>query len=369
MGLQFELTKPPADENAPDGDDPAVLQMRLSMAHANMSALLDAEATRQREHDELKGKITLLEGEVNTHLTRAAEAEARASEFRTRLVRSQASRDRLSVELLQIKKEIAHQATRRQYVMEASTMSQSRAVEFLQEKSGEDLDGALRMQHSTICELQSENARLRSEKLEQRRQFKAEIERKDVVIQRLRATEETLRLSMQPTCSNRQQQTSTVLRTSPSGLRPAMLLRQAPEGRSLRLGTIAPRSSNITELRSTSELSAPAPSSRGARAVPRTCTEFTAALRTPRLSNPALSPSVKKADSKKKAQPEGQACKGRATVEAVALASKQGTSGGDEGALNKPYMRLWPCDVAALALGSLLPLISVTVSYWMMLSF
>lgn len=30
------------------------LQMRLSMAQANVNALLDAEATRQREHDALK---------------------------------------------------------------------------------------------------------------------------------------------------------------------------------------------------------------------------------------------------------------------------------------------------------------------------
>ncbi|CDJ65883.1 hypothetical protein, conserved [Eimeria necatrix] len=48
----------------------------------------------------------------------------------------------------------------------------------------EDLSSALRMQHTTICELQSENARLNSEKNEQRRQLREEIERKNAIIKR-----------------------------------------------------------------------------------------------------------------------------------------------------------------------------------------
>ncbi|CDJ27743.1 uncharacterized protein EMH_0034420 [Eimeria mitis] len=64
-------------------------------------------------------------------------------------------------------------------------MSETRAVEFLQQRSGDDMFNAVRMQHSVICELQSENARLKSEKMEQKRHFKAAIQHRDSVIKRL----------------------------------------------------------------------------------------------------------------------------------------------------------------------------------------
>ncbi|OEH73690.1 hypothetical protein cyc_05595 [Cyclospora cayetanensis] len=163
--------------------------MRLSMARANVNTLLEADARREREHELLKNRVSVLEDEIHSHVSRATEAEARAADFRTRLVRANASKDRLAAELVQAKKQLDIESTRRQYLSEATLMSETQALEFLQGERGEGIDGALRLQHSAICELQSENARLRSEKMEQRRQLKAEIQRKDVVIQRLKSTE------------------------------------------------------------------------------------------------------------------------------------------------------------------------------------
>ncbi|KAL8428525.1 hypothetical protein Efla_003296 [Eimeria flavescens] len=200
------------------------------MARASINALMDGEASRQREHNALKNKVATLEGQLKSHAVRTSEAEAAARECRTRLLRLQASRNRLAEELLQIKREAEREAALKQYSVEASLMTESKAVEFLHDKCGVgdisrrlagppqvtadsslrfaaaafrcnihkcgllfltacssllkalsqgDLDKALRMQHGKICQLQSENARLRSEKLAQRRHFKAEVERRE----------------------------------------------------------------------------------------------------------------------------------------------------------------------------------------------
>ncbi|CDI74755.1 hypothetical protein, conserved [Eimeria praecox] len=156
VGLQFELTQPSANPD-PDGtenESPSVLQTRLSMAKENLNALMRADAERTREFIELKDRVESLQREVGSHLLRASQAEARVSDFRSRLIRAHACRERLTTELQQMKKELVLQNTRRHYLAEAATMSEARALEFLQEKSGEDISSALRLQHSVICELQ-----------------------------------------------------------------------------------------------------------------------------------------------------------------------------------------------------------------------
>ncbi|XP_026192881.1 uncharacterized protein LOC34621927 [Cyclospora cayetanensis] len=89
-------------------------QMRLSMARANVNALLEADARREREHELLKNRVSVLEDEIHSHVSRATEAEARAADFRTRLVRANASKDRLAAELVQAKKQLDIESTRRQ---------------------------------------------------------------------------------------------------------------------------------------------------------------------------------------------------------------------------------------------------------------
>ncbi|KAL8434094.1 hypothetical protein ACSSS7_003399 [Eimeria intestinalis] len=155
IGLQFELTQPADDTlEKPEGDDLQALQVRLSMAHASIKALLEAEVARQRENSLLKGKLASLEGQLLSHVERTSRAEAAVSECRTKLVQLQASRDRVSAELLQIKREAERQAALKKYSNEASSMTQAKAVEFLRGKCGEDIDEAIRTQHGTICELQ-----------------------------------------------------------------------------------------------------------------------------------------------------------------------------------------------------------------------
>lgn len=58
-------------------------------------------------------RVTSLQQEVSSHLLRASQAEARASDFRSRLIRAHASRERLSIELQQIKKELVFEGTRK----------------------------------------------------------------------------------------------------------------------------------------------------------------------------------------------------------------------------------------------------------------
>lgn len=364
VGLQFELTKPPPELNAVDADNPAILQLRLSTAQANLIAMLDAEATRQKEHDALKDRVTALEGELNSHVERASVAEARAMELRARLVRAQASRSRLSAELLQIRKEMNNQATWRQYLTEAGTMSQTRAVEFFQEKSGEDLHGALCIQHSAICELQNENARLRSEKLEQRRQLKAEIERKDVVIQRLRATDAVLRSPEQPDNSPCQQ-TCTRLRGTPSALRAARLRSPVVDSPTTPRGALVPRSSNILERCNCPDREKRPSAPRCTRAAVPGSTETAAPLPKPRLSKSARLPAAKKVYSKKSGR--GMELAPNACIEEVHIPYtpvQEACAGKGSPAQNKLYRRLWPSDIAAVALGCL-PLVSVYLFLWM----
>ncbi|CDJ51898.1 hypothetical protein, conserved [Eimeria brunetti] len=189
VALQFELTQPAAASTgaeAPEGEsETAVLQSRLLMAKKNVNAIMKATVERTVEFLELKDRVVSLQREANSHLLRAYQAEAQVSDFRSRLVRVRACRDRLAVELQQIKKEIVLQDTRKHYVAGASTMSDARALEFLTENSGGDMSSALRVQHSVIRELQSENARLKSHQTEQIRRFQAVIQQRDCVIKRL----------------------------------------------------------------------------------------------------------------------------------------------------------------------------------------
>ncbi|CDJ59050.1 hypothetical protein, conserved [Eimeria maxima] len=117
-----------------------MFQTRLAMAKETVNALMRADTERVREFVELKDRVRLLQLEASSHMLRASQAEARVSDFRSRLSRANACR--------------------------------------------EDIRDALKLQHSVICELQSENAWLKSEKMKQRRHFRDAIERKDSVIQR-----------------------------------------------------------------------------------------------------------------------------------------------------------------------------------------
>ncbi|KAL8434095.1 hypothetical protein ACSSS7_003400 [Eimeria intestinalis] len=152
------------DELQGDVDDLQLLKARLSLAHANIKAFLETEAPQQRENTLLKEKLASLEGQLQSYVERTTRAEAAASEFHNKLVQLQASRDRVSAELVRMKRAAGRQAILKKYLKAASSMTQEKAVQFLRGKYGEDIDEALRVQHGTICHLRrlrSTNEKLR----------------------------------------------------------------------------------------------------------------------------------------------------------------------------------------------------------------
>ncbi|KAL8270449.1 hypothetical protein Esti_005678 [Eimeria stiedai] len=362
--------------------------VRLSMAHANIKALLEAEAARRRENLLLQGKLASLEGQLLSHVERTSKAEAVASECRNKLVQLQASRDRVSAELLQVKREAERQAALKKYSNEASSLTQAKAVEFLRGKVSlilptEDIDEALRTQHGTICELQNENARLRSEKLAQRRHFKAEVERKNELIRRLRVTDEVLFPSGLPQQQPQaQQQVSSRLQSS------RVLAREPktrPPGEALRTPRVTSGSCNSSRLDSFSGAadgsSMAANSARNAKSLLERKQTVPAATEptTPRrpLNLPAVLPQgVQTAPLKKKpskssaaeAPPQRGTVKSSAGPASLSLSNRQQTEkerGASRATQYSPQRLRWRWSgAAAAAIGCMLPLLFVPLYVW-----
>ncbi|CDJ35509.1 uncharacterized protein EMH_0098110 [Eimeria mitis] len=116
IGLQFELTQltANADTTEEEVQPAAVLQTRLSMARENVDTLMKADAERTREVLRLKDRVATLQREVDSQQLRASQAEVQASDFRSRLIRSQACMGRLNTELQRVKKELVSQGTRKE---------------------------------------------------------------------------------------------------------------------------------------------------------------------------------------------------------------------------------------------------------------
>ncbi|CDJ65882.1 hypothetical protein, conserved [Eimeria necatrix] len=106
IGLQFELMQPSPNDGETEQECSVELQTRLSMARERVNTLVRADAERCREVNELQGRVMSLERELCSHREKATEAEAKASEFRARLVRAHVLRERLSTELQQLKQEL-----------------------------------------------------------------------------------------------------------------------------------------------------------------------------------------------------------------------------------------------------------------------